>query len=433
MPSITVGSLTSFSSLNYTGTDALAFAQQIANTINAGLNGGPLSQFVYPTGATTFGGTPVAGQPGSGANGVAAYRGVGGSSLFIDGADQFITVGADPVTGALAPVSIQGGAAGGSLVAGAGAAGAARNLTYTNITPSGTLTDSIAVLGGNNLIQSAQFGTGKMFVVAGSGNDTINLFNDNGSTVNPGSGSNQVNVFTGGNLIYSEGFDTITGAGYGSNGGTDTVQIGSGQTSINSGGTSFFITDSSPNALSVRLGSGVDTVNYGGSGNATVNGIFSTTALSGAGTVIAGDTSTGDSVTLLGSLNSTVTAGAANETITGAGNGGRNLFTAGSGNDTLIAGAGTDTLAGGSGSAFMVSGGGATTFSFTNGQSGGSDTISGFKAADSLSFAGYGANPLALGGTTGSVPGGTTYNLTDGTTITVLGVSQPAGSQIKTS
>ena len=419
MPSITVGAATSNFTLFYTGNDALAYAQAVANTITNGENSGALTAVANT--ATGANGS-VAPQPPSGTAGVVSFSTPTTGAVLVPTGDQYI------IDAAMGPVSLQGGSAGGALVAGQGLVGAARNLTYTNITPTGTATDYIAILGGNNLVQTSVSGGGNYEVFTGTGNDTINILTGNG-TVNAGTGFNQINLGSGNSLIASEGYDTITGSSVG--GGTDTVDIGSGQTSINSGTSSFLVNDSSPNPLTVRLGSGVDTINLLSGSPATIIGVDSTLTYVGLGTVTAAQTSTGDSFTVTGSGSATVTAGAGNESVNGAGSTGSNYYAAGTGNDTLIAGAGADTLQGAkgfSGAASLVSGTGPTTFQFTNGAGGGSDTVTGFKAADTLSFSGYGNDPQATAVTSGA---STIYTLTDGTTLTINGVA-PTTSQIKT-
>jgi Ca2+-binding RTX toxin-like protein len=134
----------------------------------------------------------------------------------------------------------------------------------------------------------------------------------------------------------------------------------------------------------------------------------------------------------------TAIAGAGAETITGAvspagfgstSSTGNNLFIAGSGNDSLQAGGGADTLQGGTGSAILSSGLGADTFSFVNGSAGGSDTITGFKAADTLQLTGYGLNSTTALNTAVHSGANTVLTLGDGTTITLSGVSlTPAGT-----
>jgi Ca2+-binding RTX toxin-like protein len=399
----------------YSSTDNLSVAMTISNIINNGLGlpstaAGALTPFTYS------GSGILAPEPASGSGGVFLVTTPTATTVFVDGADQYIDVTAN------GPVSLQGGAAGGYFLAGSGLAGAARNVTYTNITPTGTATDNIAITGGNNLIQTATFGTGNYNVATGNGNDTVNILLGN-STINAATGNNVINLGSGNNLITSVGYDTITGSSVG--GGSDTVNVTSGQTSINSGTSSFLVNDSSPNPLNVTLGFGVDTVNVSGAGAATIKGIATTTQAT-SGTVQGTDTSTGDSLTVSGGA-ATVTAGASNDTIKALS--GNNLLLAGTGNDTLVAGAGADTLGGaigGNASALLVSGtGSGTTFQFAFGKSGGADTITGFKSTDILSFTGYGSAPQSTAIKVGT---NTILTLSDSTTITLVGVT-PASTQ----
>ena len=401
-------------SLNYTSSDALGVASALASQITSNINSNTFTAFSY-TGAGH-----VAPEPTSGAGGVALFAQSTPAPVFVNGADQAIVVtgnGSD---------FIQGGAAGGTFVAGSGAAGAALNVSYTNITPSGNLLDQIAILGGNNQIQTATFGTGNYNVQTGSGNDSVSILLGN-STINAGTGNNTVNVGPGNNLIYSEGYDTITGAVGG--GGSDTVNIGSGQTSINPATSNFLINDSSPNSLLVTLGSATTTAVFGGEGEGVLNGPNSTATITGAGTVVAHPTSTGDAYSVTGSANANIVAGAQDELISGSGSSGNEVFRAGSGNDTLIAGSGAAILSGAVGpnaTAVLVSGSNlSTTFAFVDGQfSGGADTIYGFKSSDVLSLQGYGANPQA---SSKAVGGSTVITLPDNTTITIVGVTPTQG------
>ena len=419
MPNITVGAAATNYTLFYTSNDALAAASALANAITAAENSGALTSFQYSSGI-------LAPQPTSGYGGVAAFAGPTNGAVFVDGADSVIIDAS-----ATGPTSIQGGAAGGAFIGGMGLAGAPINISYTNITPTGNATDYIAILDGNNYVQTNTYGAGGNYIIeTGSGNDSINVLFGN-STINAGTGRNVLNFGSGNNLIYSEGFDTITGSSVG--GGADTVNIGSGQTSINSGTSNFLINDTSPNPLLVTLGFGTDTINMmAGSAGATVVGISSRTTFTGVGQIVGGDVSTGDFITITGAGSATVVATNARETVNGSAATGNNSYTAGTGNDTLMADLGADTLTGASGAsalALLVSGTGAgTTFAFTSGKAGGADTISGFKAADTLSFTGYGGTPLAGAVTTG---GSTMVTLSDGTKLTINGVT-PTTGQIKT-
>ena len=343
--------------LNYTSTDALGVATALASQITSNLNNNTFTTYSYT------GGGHVAPEPTSGSGGVAVFTQATAGSVFVDGADQAIVVAGN------GPDFIQGGAAGGTFVAGSGIAGAALNVSYTNITPSGSLLDQIAILGGNNQIQTATFGTGNYNVQTGSGNDSVSILLGN-STINAGTGNNTINLGSGSNVVYSEGFDTITGAVTG--GGSDTVNIGSGQTSINPATSNFLINDNSPNSLLVTLGSGTTTVVFGGEGVGVLNGPNSSATITGAGTVIANPTSTGDDYTVNGTANANIVAGAQNEYINGGGSSGNEVFRAGSGNDTLIAGSGAAILSGAIGpnaSATLVSGSMlSTTFAFVDGK-----------------------------------------------------------------
>ena len=256
--------------LNYTSADALAVATSLATQIANNLTGGTYTRFNYTTGS-------VAPEPSSGTGGVATFNQPTPTPVFVNGADQAILIGAN------GPVSVQGGAQGVQFLAGSGLAGAPFNVSYTNITPSGTMTDNIAITGGNNLVQTATFGTGNYVVNTGSGNDSVSILRGN-STVNAGTGNNVVNVGSGSNYIYSEGYDSITGAVSG--GGTDTVNIGSGQTSINPATSNFIINDSSSNPLTVTLGSGVTTINFSGGASGLIHGPNSSATVSGTGQVV---------------------------------------------------------------------------------------------------------------------------------------------------
>ena len=418
MPGITVGGASGVT-LNYSTTDAVAVATTLATQISADLVNGTYTTFNYT------GNGAVAPEPASGSGGVAVFTQPTNGSVFVDGADQSIVINA---TG---PVSVQGGAAGGSLVAGAGAAGAPLNVSYTNITPSGTATDQIAILGGNNLVATATFGTGNYNISTGSGNDSISVSMGN-ATVNPGTGTNLISLGAGSNLIYSEGYDSVTGAVSG--GGSDTVDIGSGQTSINPATSNFLINDGSTNPLLLTLGSGTTTINFGPGASGVINGPNSTATITGVGTVVAHPTSTGDGYTVTGAASANIVAGAANETVVGAGSSGNEVFRAGTGNDTLIAGPGAVVLSGAVGpnaTALLQSGGlDPTTFSFVNGQfSGGADTITGFKSSDIISLAGYGPNAVSSEAVSG---GSTIIKLADNTTITIANAA-PTSGQIRIS
>jgi Ca2+-binding RTX toxin-like protein len=419
--------------------DAAAYGQALGNSLTAAINNGTLTTTTYSN--TTA--TPSFLNPSTAAVASFTSTPTAATSVLL-GANVLGVVDTSST-----PLALQGGGAGVSVLAGSG------GLTFSNITASGSDTDTIVAGDGANYIATAMTpGTGNYVVNTGAGNDTIGIFNGNG-TVNAGTGSNLIVLGGGPNsgdsFVFSEGFDSIVGntipGGQHASGGTDTVDIGSGQTTINPGSSNFFIFGNQFNAVTLLLGEGSDTVQVGaGGGNVTGGLAGSNILIGGSGgadinAITLQGTASGDQLFAVGSGVVTAIAGAGNETISGAGgaptgvqltaSSANNTFVAGTGNDTLIAGTGADTLVGSSGTALMVSGTGAgDTFSFTNGQAGGSDTITGFKATDTLQLNGYGTTPI----TSESLIGGSTVvTLNDGTTLTFAGAASVPTAQIKTS
>jgi Ca2+-binding RTX toxin-like protein len=394
----------------------------LASTISKGLTGGNLTAFNYTDGTAAPG-------PATGTSGVAVITAAPATPVAIPTTDS------GTVIMATTPTSITGGAAGETVVAGSS------GLTYTDITPSGNAIDYIVAGDGANLITTSTSGTGNYAVNTGAGNDTIAV--NGNAVVNAGTGYNTVSVTGGSSLVYSEGYDSIFGSTVAGGGGTDTVNIGSGQDTINPGTTNFFIfgTTTSTAPLLFGPGTGSDTISVGsGGGDVTAGSGGNSILFGGAGgagsapTMLHG-TANGDQIYAISGGSVTATAGAGNETITGAGGApdgfivpgsvANNTFTAGSGNDTLIAGAGSDTLIGGTGTAEMISGTGPDTFEFQFG-TGGTDTITGFKATDTLQFNGYSVTTLP----TTTSAGSTIITLSDGTTVTLSGVASLNPNQV---
>ncbi len=115
---------------------------------------------------------------------------------------------------------------------------------------------------------------GHYFVATGSGDDEINIGTGSG-TVEPGGGHNEVKL-VGNSIVISNGYDSIVGntvpLGQSGSGGTDTIAVGAGQTTINPGSSSFLVNDGSSNVFSLFRGAGSDTVYLGGLGGGTVQG-----------------------------------------------------------------------------------------------------------------------------------------------------------------
>lgn len=420
MPSVTIPGASS-TPVTFSSNDSAPYANALASVISTGLASGTLTLQPYVSGSTAPG-------PASGTGGAVLISSAT-TSVAIPTTDSAILITSTT------PTSITGGAAG--LFAVAGSAG----LTYTNITPSGSAIDYITAGDGSNLITTSTAGTGNYAVNTGSGSDSISVFGN--AVINAGTGSNSVSLAGGNSLVYSEGFDSITGSTVVGGGGTDTLSVGSGQATINPGTSNFFIFGASTttNPLIFMPGSGADTISVGsGGGNVYAGTAGGSILFGGAGgpgsapTALHGSAS-GDQIYSIGAGVVFATAGAGNETITGAGgspNGfsvpgstANNQFTAGSGNDTLIAGAGRDTLVGGSGSAVMISGTGADTFSFQFGN-GGQDTITGFKASDTLVLSQFGITSV----TPTTSGGSAVISLSDGTKITLSGVTSLNPSQV---
>jgi Ca2+-binding RTX toxin-like protein len=429
MPTVTIADENNVS-LTFNSNDSVPFAESLAQVIGTELTNGTLTSFAFVSGPTAPG-------PASGTGGALVFSGTApGSSVAVPVTDSAII---DADTG---PLSITGGAAGEFVLAGSG------GLNYTNITPSGSATDTIVAGDGNNLIETSSAAPGNYTINTGSGNDTISVTGN--ATVNAGTGTNAISVSGGGNLIQSEGFDSITGSTVAGGVGVDTVEIGSGQTTINPGASNFFIFGASENPLDLKAGSGSDTVSVGRGGGEIVAGaaghssLFGGSGGAGSGATTLRGTADGDKMWAIGGGNVTITGGAGGELLSDNGfaplgaqalaSTGDDLLLAGTGNDTLVAGHGSDTLSGGQGFgsvALMESGSGADIFNFTNGRSGGQDTITGFKATDTLQFSNYGLNAATALSDSFVSGGNLIFNLSDGTSITMQNVTNVSQSQIK--
>jgi Ca2+-binding RTX toxin-like protein len=419
MPSVTIPGVAA-APLTFSSNDAAPYANALSVVIGGGLSNGTLQPYTYTGGLT----------------GPGPSSGTGGALIIATASTPVAIPLADIATiiTSTGPVSITGGGAGETVVAGSG------GLDYTGITPDGTAIDYIAAGDGANLITTSTTATGNYAINTGSGNDTISVYGN--SVINAGTGNNTVSIGGGNNLVYSEGYDTITGSTV-PGGGVDTVNIGSGQTSIDPGAQNFFIFASAEptNPLVLMAGTGSDTVSVGaGGGNITAGSGGASVLIGGTGsnsatlTTLHG-TASGDQIYAVGGGSVYATAGAGNETITGAGgtpagllvggSSGSDTFVAGSGNDTLVAGTGTDSLDGGSGSALMLGGTGADTFAFQFG-GGGHDTITGFSSTDTLQLTGFGITSVPTQASGGNL----VIALSDGTTITLTGVTSLAAGHV---
>lgn len=434
MPSVTIPGGSSPEALTFNSSDASAYGQDLAQRISTALQTGSITaSYTYVSGSQ-------APQPISGAG-----------LLFVDTApNQVVQLGtgnaAVIVTNAVGTVSLQGGAAGATVLAGNS------GLVYTGITPSGTATANIVAGGGDNYISTGPVGAGRYAINTGSGADSIAVLAGN-ATVNAGTGTNLV-VLGGGpqagnNLVYSEGYDSIVGNIVPGGGGSDTVDIGSGQTTINPGSSDFFVFGEQVNGLTYLVGTGSATVAAGLGASTVFGGLAGRNLLIGGlasgGTTLTGG-GDGDQLFAVGGGKVVANAGSgAHVTISGAGgpsallagytagaSSASNLFLAGSGNDTLLAGGGADTLVGGTGRATMVSGTGRDTFQFDRSNPGGTTTVAGFKAGDTLLLNGFGLTPGTVLASAAVTGGSTVFNLAGGTTVTLAGVTGLSANQVRT-
>lgn len=179
----------------------------------------------------------------------------------------------------------------------------------------------------------------------------------------------------------------------------------------------------------IVLGQGASTVAagmgavFGGSGGNQLSAL-------GTGTFLVGSVA-GDRVSASAAGGDILAAGSGNETLLGAGSAGADIDFGGAGTDQVLLGHGADSFVAGAGSAVVQVGsgdgmlylggsggaGGATQLDFVSGLTGGSDTISGFRAGvDTLHLSGYGQ------ATTTNGSAGAVLTLTDGTRVLFQGV-----------
>lgn len=296
-------------------------------------------------------------------------------------------------------------------------------------------------------------------VVEAPGTETVNASNANGQTFILGATSN-VNLFTGtgtGSVIAGGGNDTLNLQG------TQSAAISAGDVRVKtySGSTTVVATGSSSVFASVVKGyaGSMDFVNSstgsvlvaGGSGSLTVfggaGGGHFTGGTAGNNLLIAGSGAAvlvgagngdvldagfnADGVTASPTVNGTnyLYAGYGNETLQASSATGSNLFLAGAGVDVISTdGAGSQFFFGSSGSATMT---GSTVngavnvyfFGSNTGNTGGNDVITNFNLATDKLFA---VDQTLISSITGSVVNGTPsvlVSLSDGTQITMQGLS----------
>ncbi len=353
-----------------------------------------------------------------------------------------------------------------AVVAGTGSdtlrAGAAGD-TLTGGVGSGVLIGNAAgstLLGGTGSSTFFSEG-GPTLIHAGGAQDTISAALGNVSVASATGGHALVALSSGPSLLFGEGADTIIGgsgpalismangsfAGLGS--GNDTVFAGQGSTIVGGSGPDLIGVEGSGITLYASTG---EVTFLGGSGSSTVVGATNGSSFlyggSGGGlfaggaagnNVLIGGTqattifgaASGDALYSIGSAGTLLVAGAGNETLQGAYSSGNDVLFTGAGSDLVGLGSGQDVLFAGSGTSTVVAGTGADVFAFTNGKSGGTENIIGFKfGTDKLNLQGYASGEAAqdlaratVNPGTATTPSSTTITLSDNTRIVFQGVS----------
>jgi Ca2+-binding RTX toxin-like protein len=388
MPAVTVAGANSQTvTLNFDTNLNAILAQQLANAITAGVQGGT----IIP--AVDTDGPPPPLLPGTTGEFVQTLNGLTtlppGYKAFVDIAQESVVFGS--------------GDNGESVLSSTG------NLKFFATGGSGTVVTG----GGNNLIVVPSTDTGAWSINTGNGDDTVLAGGSGNDTINAGGGHNAITLGSGRDVMQSTGDDTVN-AGSGS----ETIgAIGTGSDVIfGNSSTLFFV--ATGGSATVFGGSGSDTF-FGGKGPDVVHG--------GTG---------GDNFLFAGTGTATLFGGGSGDQLFAAGNAAQALH-AGVGNETLFGGfsSGLDTFYGGTGAVTITAGSGTNQFVFTDGQAGGTASIQGFTSGrDQVDLQGYGKNEVANALKSQTVVGGTdTITLSDHTTISFASVSSLTASDFITS
>ena len=313
MPAVTVaGAHSQTVTLTFDTKANAILAQQLANAITAGVQGGT----IIP--AVDTNGPPPPLHPGRTGEFVQTLNGLtimpSGYKAFVDTAQESVVFGS--------------GGNGESVLSSTG------DLKFFATGGSGTVVTG----GGDNLIVVPSTDRGAWSINTGNGNDVIMAVGGGNDTIDAGGGRNAITLGSGNDILQSTGDDTVNaGAGH------ETIGVIGTHNDLIRGNSSelFFVAGSG--SATVFGGTGSDTF-FGGKGTAEVHG--------GTG---------GDNLLI---------AGAGNATLFGGGNGDQ-LF-GGLGNDTFVASTGTATITAGSGTNLFVftdgqAGGTASIQGFTSG------------------------------------------------------------------
>ena len=342
---------------------------------------------------------------------------------------------------ATATSTVTGGSGGGTTTVTGGSGG---GTTTTTGGSGGGTTTTTGGSGGGTTTTTGGSGGGTTTTTGGMGGVTSSMGASGGVTLtSTASASTTITATaTGSNQINSLGTDTVQAGG-----GLDVV-FASGPSATVTGGTGTLIFVAGTGSYTAGGGTGNDVL-YGNSGTAMltgggtgssilVAGTGNTSLLGGAGTgaVMFGGSgsnsftgSAGGMDTLVGGTGANSFAMTNGDVAFGGANGG-DTFGTGTASALIVEGPGAERVNLGGGAATMFGGTGTDTYAFTKGL-GGTASIIGLKAGDSLDLTGGFTSADASAALSTATKGsfGTILHLSDGTTINVFGASVTA-SQI---
>ncbi len=326
---------------------------------------------------------------------------------------------------ATATTTVTGGSGGGTTTTTGGSGGG----TTTTTGGSGGGTTTVTGGGGTTTVAggfvSSAGASGGLTLTSTASTAYATTVTDPGTVIVNSLGSDTVQAGSGLDVVYASGpAATVTG------GSGDLIFVAGTGNYIAGGGTGNDVLYGNSGTASLTGGGTGSSILVAGTGNTTLQGGAGSKAVMFGGTAVnsfAG--STGGSDTLVGGSGSNTFFMTTGDVAFGGANGG-DTFNTGTGTALIVEGPGAERVNLGGGGATVFGGTGTDTYAFTKG-TGGSASIIGFKAGDSLDLTGgftaADATSAVGSATTGSF--GTVLHLSDGTTINVFGTTVTA-SQI---
>jgi len=404
MPTVTVaGAHGQIVSLNYDSASNAVLAQKLAFAITTGVHNGT----IIP--AVDTDGTPP---PVPGGKTGEWVQTKDGTTILPPGYKAVVDTAPDAVI-------FGSGDNGESVLASSG------DLTFFASAGSGT----VAAGGGDNRIVLFSSDKGAWSINTGNGNDVVLAEGSGNDTINAGGGDNTITLGSGKDLVLSTGDDTVTAGD-----GQETISATGKHRDLIYGNSSKLFFVATQGSATVFGGTGSDTF-FGGKGPDLVYGgtggnnfLFAGT---GHATLFGGGS--GDQLFGNGTEAQALHADAGNETLSGGS--GADTFYGSAGSTRMFGGFGSDTFVAGTGAATITAGLTSNLFVFTDGQAGGTESISGFTSGrDLVDLQGYGKNEVTKALKSQHVTSaGDTITLSDHTTITFAGVNSLSASDFVTS